>query len=271
MSLGTKILLLILALTLGLSGAVIWLVTASVTAHETERARAAIGQTVRFFVDNIRVRHRQIQREVRLVMEEPNHRALLEQVGSSRDDAEAHRYVLAQLRDEIFGRTVQTILTADGVEPAFHVLLDDFGDLLLTTAGDDPALAAGLGGVSWPFEPVIEHSPLEPQRRYVWAGGQLYLAYGVPLSVEIAPPADGSDPAEPATHALYCGTRVDDAWVRRMVGPSSLVSRQKWKLYSLTGAIPPPIPSKHWSRAVILGRSSLVWAKGCWPTTPASH
>ncbi|MCP4250448.1 MAG: adenylate/guanylate cyclase domain-containing protein [bacterium] len=237
MSLGTKILLLILALTLGLSGLVIWLVTASVTSHETDRARAAIGQTIRFFMDNIRDRHRQIQREVRLVMEEPNHRALLEQIGSSADDVEAHRFVLAQLRDEIFGRTVQTILTTDDAGPAFHVLLDDFGDVLLTTAGDDTALAADLGGVSWPFEPVIEHGSLEQQRRYVWAGGQLYLAYGVPLSVEIAQPADEGGPAEPATHALFCGTRVDDAWVRRMVGlaEQAAVPLDGW--FTIDGAV----------------------------------
>lgn len=220
MSLGTKILALTLALTLGLSGAVLWTVTAGITAQETRRAQAAIGQTIRLVTDRIESRHRQIQREVQLVLQEPGYRAELERVGHVADpDDEEARFALNQLRSYVFGVTIQTILSADGVRPAFHVLLTDEGDALLAHATADDALDDPLiSDVEWPFKAVVTHEPLSRQRRYVWLRGGLYEAFGVPLSVGIEPPSDEDGPRPPASHAYFCGDRVDDAWLDAMFG-----------------------------------------------------
>lgn len=220
MSLGTKILVLTLALTLGLSGAVLWTVTAGITAQETRRAQAAVGQTIRLVTDRIESRHRQIQREVQLVLQEPGYRAELERLGYAADpDDEEARFALNQLRSYVFGVTIQTILSADGVPPAFHVLLNDEGDALLAHATVDDALNDPLiADVKWPFQAVVAHEPLDRQRRYVWLRGGLYLAFGVPLSVGIEPPSEGDGPRPPASHAYFCGDRVDDAWLDAMLG-----------------------------------------------------
>ena len=124
MQLGDKVLVLTLAITLGLSGTVVWVVSSNITEHETQRAHAAIQHALSSYFDRIDVLHKtSIARTVRLLMEGPQERALLEQIEFG--DDKSKQFALAQLREEIFGRMVQKEVEARGIAPAFHLLLND--------------------------------------------------------------------------------------------------------------------------------------------------
>ena len=78
MRLGTKILLVTLAITLGLAGVIVWVVTREVTAHETERAQADIRRAVSDYFERIESLHGTVYSIVHLVLEDPHNRAQLE-------------------------------------------------------------------------------------------------------------------------------------------------------------------------------------------------
>src|SRR5689334_24971083 len=118
MRLGTKILLLILAATVGLSGTVIWLVTRDVTAREVDGARHTIKWAVSGYFHSVDERHQQDTRLVHLILEDPKLRAQLAQVEEGNPEQEL--LAQTQLADKIFGETLQTELTHGGIAPAFH-------------------------------------------------------------------------------------------------------------------------------------------------------
>src|SRR5688572_9144248 len=125
MRLGTKILLLILAITLGLAGMVIWVVTRAVTQRETKRAGADIKRTVTDYFTGVEEMHLRNARIVRLLLGDPKSRAELFRLESA--DAESKAFAVAQLRDEIIGRAVQTefsLLDAGQIAPAFHAIVN---------------------------------------------------------------------------------------------------------------------------------------------------
>src|SRR5205823_1683522 len=100
MRLGTKILLLTLSATIGLSGTVIWLVTRDVTARETDRARHTIKWAVSGYFSSVDERLERDSRLVTLSMQEPQYRA---QLGQLEEGApEEQRFAAAQLADQIF-------------------------------------------------------------------------------------------------------------------------------------------------------------------------
>ena len=70
MRLGTKILLLTLAATVGLSGTVIWLVTRDVTAREIDRARHTIKWAVSGYFQCVEERHQRDARLAHLLLED---------------------------------------------------------------------------------------------------------------------------------------------------------------------------------------------------------
>src|SRR6267378_1695988 len=102
MRLGTKILLLTLAATVGLSGTVIWLVTRDVTARETDRARRTIKWAVSGYFASVDERLIRDARLVNLLMHETPNRAQLSRLeeGAADDKPFAQR----QLADEICGK-----------------------------------------------------------------------------------------------------------------------------------------------------------------------
>src|SRR5439155_1929121 len=105
MRLGTKILLLTLAATVGLSGTVIWLVTRDVTAREIDRARHTIKWAVSGYFQSVEERHQRDARLAHLLLEDQNVRPQI--LNLEEEDAETRQYAQGQLVDEIFPRTVQ--------------------------------------------------------------------------------------------------------------------------------------------------------------------
>src|SRR5215212_7434535 len=102
MRLGTKILLLTLAATVGLSGTVIWLVTRDVTARETDRARHTIKWAVSGYFDSVDDRLLRDARLVNLLMHETANRVQLSRLEEAA--AAVQPFVQQGFADEICGK-----------------------------------------------------------------------------------------------------------------------------------------------------------------------
>ena len=204
MRISTKILLLMLLITLGLSAAVSLIVTLNVTHYETDRADAQISAAIQSYRSRLTERHEQIIRIVQALLEAPAQRSLLQ----AADDADPPS--LEQLKLEVFGRNIQTELQSRDGAPAFHVLLNAASaanEPVLATAIGDPQLDSFLASkkVYWPSEPVLANRPVT---QYVATPLGLYLAMAVPLHTQLN---------EAATHAYFVGFKVDDQFVRQQL------------------------------------------------------
>jgi len=177
MRLGTKILLMMLLITVGTSATLAWIVTLNVTRYETRRADERITAAIERYVSQLEDRHRQVDRIVRALLEAPATRSQLQAADESQDPAARE-----QLRQEILGRTVQTELDSPEGAPAFHVLVNQAGEVLLVSAQQDPTLEKTLVSdrIHWPVDPVI-NAGNKLVRYYVWTSAGLFLAMGVPL------------------------------------------------------------------------------------------
>ena len=203
MRIGTKILLLMLLITVGACATVSWIVTLNVTSYETERANDQILLAIGNYIRHLNERHAQIIRIVQALLEAPAQRSLLQAADDSTDTASRE-----QLRQEVFGRDVQTELASQDGEPQFHVLLNQANELLLTSAAHDPALQAFLSSpqVRWPVDAVL--AAAKPVIQYIATPSGLFVAMGVPLHAQLN---------EAPTHAYFVGFRVDDNWVRKQL------------------------------------------------------
>src|SRR6476660_819944 len=206
MRLGTKILLLILAATVGLSGTVIWLVTRDVTAREIDRARHTIKWAVSGYFESVVERLVRDARLVNLLMHETENRVQLSRLEEGTLDEKP--FAQRQLSDEICGRLIQGELTFAGISPAFHVILNGRGDLRVVRTADDTGLAKALATQSWPQDDVLSSNPLNPVRKYLWINNSLYLVMGVPIHMN-----QGDEPS----HAYLVGYRVDDQWLGKLL------------------------------------------------------
>lgn len=206
MRLGTKVLVLTMAVTLGLSSIIIWVITTDATTYEGERAYATIDYVIRDYFDRIDSLGNRIQSVVRMVMEDAHYRAEIGRLEFAA--AESREFAVAQLSEEVFGRILQTELKEDDIAPAFHVLLNEDGDVLLATADSDPSLSQQLasGSMDWKTATVVEEDLRV--RQYVWLADRLYLAFGIPLRTEMR---------EPPTHAYFVGFEVDERWNERLL------------------------------------------------------
>src|SRR5947209_19845984 len=126
MRLGTKILLLMLLITIGTSATLAWIVTLNVTRYETRHADEKITQAIDRYVTQLADRHRQIDRIVRALLEAPAPRSQLQAADESGDPAARE-----QLKQEVLGRTVQTELESPDGNPSFNVLVNLAGVVLL--------------------------------------------------------------------------------------------------------------------------------------------
>src|SRR5690348_5578685 len=104
MRLGTKILLVTLAITLGLAGLIIWVVTRDLTDHETQRARADIARAVSDYFQQIDALHDEAEGYVRVLMEDPQNSAQLEALSNDEPSAREHFKLL-------FGEVLQSYLS----------------------------------------------------------------------------------------------------------------------------------------------------------------
>jgi serine phosphatase RsbU (regulator of sigma subunit) len=204
MTLGTKILLLMLLITVGTSATLAWIVTMNVTFYETRRADERISTAIGRYVSQLEDRHRQVAKIVRALLEAPATRSQLQAADESGDPSARE-----QLKQEILGRTVQTELESPEGAPAFHVLVNQAGEVLLAAAMGDVELERTLVGkkIHWPVDPVISTRG-GLIRYYVSTPAGLFLAMGVPLHTQLD---------ELPSHAYFVGFRVDDQWVRRQL------------------------------------------------------
>lgn len=230
MRFGTKILLLTLAITIGLSGVVVWVVTDRITSSEDERAHREIRRAIRDYTDEIDRTRKWGLRTVRLLLEDPQIRAYLQQLDEV--GPEGAPEAVAQIRDEIFARTLQTELNRGGLEPAFHVLANRRGKVLALAANaalDEPARTR-LESLQWPAQQVLDSREL--QSIYVQLEGRLFLTFGIPLRVEI-----GDD----WTLAYFVAYEINDAWVKALLAresdtPLRVVVRLEGKTIARTAA-----------------------------------
>jgi serine phosphatase RsbU (regulator of sigma subunit) len=215
MRLGTKILLMMLVITIGASTIVGWMISRTLTNYETDRANEQISRTIARYLRHLDERHQQISRVVRAMLEAPAQRSLLQAA-----DDPADRASREQLKQEVFGRDVQSELQSAEGAPAFHVLANAANEPLLVSSTDD-ALAPLLSfdKVNWPVEAVL-HSGAKPVMRYVATSAGMFLAMGVPLRTQLN---------EPPSHAYFVGFRVDDFWVRQqLLSDRSAVPLEGW-------------------------------------------
>ncbi len=104
MRLGTKILILTLAITLALAGLIVWVVTRDLTAHETDRAQSDIRRAVSDYFERIESLHAEDFRLVTLLMEDPQNGAQLEALDAGDELAREHFKLL-------FEDVLQTVLS----------------------------------------------------------------------------------------------------------------------------------------------------------------
>src|SRR4051812_15266488 len=152
MRLGTKILLLMLLITLGSSAAVAWIVTLNVTSYETRRANEQISLAINRYIVHLDDRHHQIDKVVRALLEAPVQRSQLQAA-----DDPADTPAREQLKLEVFGRNVQTEPTSHEGSPAFHVLVNQANEIIVSLASAGPDLEKMLASdkLRWPLEPVL--------------------------------------------------------------------------------------------------------------------
>jgi serine phosphatase RsbU (regulator of sigma subunit) len=204
MRIGTKILLLMLAITVGTSAAVAWIVTISVTRYETDRANDQISLAIAGYVRHLDDHYQQVNRIVRAMLEAQFPRSLVQ---ASDDPAGAS--ARAQLKLEVLGHDVQAELASPEVSPAFHVLANQANEVLVVAAPDDPKLESAISSdvMRWPVDAVLDGQS-KPVIQYVYTHEGLFLAMGVPLRTLLE---------EPPSHAYFVGFRINDEWVRRQL------------------------------------------------------
>src|SRR3954469_14056526 len=152
MRLGTKILLLMLLITLGSSAAVSWIVTLNVTAYETRRANDEISLAIKHYIAHLDDRHHQIDKVVRALLEAPVQRSQLQAADDPADTASRE-----QLKQEVFGRNVQIELTSREGSPGFHVLVNQANEVIVSLAAAGPDLEKMLASdkLRWPGDAVL--------------------------------------------------------------------------------------------------------------------
>src|SRR3984957_12587923 len=181
MRLGTKILLLMLAITIGSSAIVTWIVTLRITKYESDNANDQISLAINRYLRQLDVHYQQINYVVQALLGDSEPRSLLQ--AADLGDAAAR----AQLGEEVFGHNVQAELQSQGATPAFHVLTNLAHEVVLVSVPDadvrfDRLLAEQAA--NWPVDDVIS-SRNRPVIRYVSAGGKLFLAMGIPLREQL--------------------------------------------------------------------------------------
>jgi class 3 adenylate cyclase len=210
MRFGTKILLLTLTITVGLSAVVAIVVTRRISAREIERADRMTLRAIEDYADRIADRALVTRRFAQLLLEEPEVRAYLEQIDSAATGAQpADPATVAQLREEIFGRILQTELAFKSVAPAFHVLVNRRGNVVLIADPEahESNLSAALRDVRWPYEVVTERG--ESPQLHLVGGDQLYHVFSVPARIELGDAWD---------FAYFAGYPMNDAWLRAFAG-----------------------------------------------------
>jgi serine phosphatase RsbU (regulator of sigma subunit) len=221
MRLATKILLLMLLITIGSSAIITWLLTMRVTKYETQRANDQISLAIDRYHKQLDLRYLVVSVKVRTILEDSEPRSYLQ-----RADDPAGIAARAQLREEVIGNTLESELESLGEKPAFHVLVNMSHEVLLVrSTSADQALekAVNADAGNWPVDEVI--AAKSHLMRYEALNGKLYLTMGIPVREQLA---------ELPTHAYFVGFLIDDAWVtgqlvgEHLAGDSTIVPLAAW-------------------------------------------
>ncbi|MGH7178121.1 MAG: hypothetical protein ACREJC_12135, partial [Tepidisphaeraceae bacterium] len=178
MRLGTKILLLTLAITLGLSGLVAWSVTSEITRYETARARTEIERAIAGFDDRLNFEQGRIANAVSSQMDDSQNRSQLQPLEEG--DDESRLSVRTNIEQYVFGDVIASELGASGGAPAFQALLNERGTLLVAYSADS-GLSAALRTqrIEWPVAQALDTDART--RRYVLVAARLYIIFAVPV------------------------------------------------------------------------------------------
>jgi serine phosphatase RsbU (regulator of sigma subunit) len=202
MGIGTKILVLMLLMTIGSSGLVAWIVTLSVTHYETDRQDHQISLAIGRYVRQLDEHCQEISHLVQVLMGDPTMRSLLEAA-----DDPGNESARQQLKQEVFGRDMQRELASPRGTPSFHVLIDLAGEVVMVSTPTEPdgqlEHLLSSTAIHWPVDSVI-NSDARAAIQYVATPQGLFVAMGIPLREELD---------QPPTHAYFVGFHVDDAWV----------------------------------------------------------
>jgi class 3 adenylate cyclase len=272
MRFSTKIMLLTLAITVGLGAIVVIVVRTQVKARETNRARAAIDASADIYFERLEARQREAAAIVRLLLEDPNNKALLDQIAPDASP-EDRRNAQEQFK-YVFGTVLQTELQNESDAPAFHALVDGRGRTQVATAGDSRSLDSLILSmpVNWAIDDVLG-SPTNV-RQYLLIDGALYLAFGVPLR---------QTRGEPPNFGYFCGFSVTNDWLNRLLGtehdeaavttwfivdgklvasgtnrPTQLGSRGEKIMSAMAGRVPHDKPVRRASVALDIDGESLI-------------
>jgi adenylate cyclase len=226
MRFATKILIFTLAITLSLAAIVVVAVTVTITRAETARARRSIDATFRQYDARLDARAVKIRSDVEKITGEPETRAYLSELQEAGDRVSVE--TKTHLHEELLGRVLQTELTDpqnSQVVPAFHVLADARGRVLLVKA-NDAAAESVLARLPWPVEPVLDRDV--PPRFYVELRPRLHVVIGVPVRVALN---------EPATIAYFVAYEINDAWLDAVAGAADLRVLIQWDRRTLARSV----------------------------------
>src|ERR1043165_635988 len=133
MRLGTKVLLLTLTVTLGLSGVVLWAVTSRITARETAAARENIREAMSKYDERLARLHEKIALIVHELISEPVRREYLDRFESEKPDDP--RIAAEQFHENFLGKDIPTELGNDP-KPSFQSIQNAAGDTRVAVASD---------------------------------------------------------------------------------------------------------------------------------------
>lgn len=192
-----------LLITIGTSAALAWLVTLNVRRYETRRADQRISEAIARYVTQLEDRHRQVQRIVVAMLEAPASRSQLQAADESQDPSARE-----QLKQEILGRNVQTVLSESEI-PAFQVIVNLAREVVVAVAPGDAKLEGMVASdqLHWPVDTVVNTSD-RPVSYYVSTPAGLFLAMGVALHTQFD---------QSPSQAYFVGYRIDDDWIRRQL------------------------------------------------------
>jgi len=218
MRLGHKVLVLTLGITLVLSGAIVWLVTAQVTALETRRARAAIDRSIAEYSRSLELNHARIEAAARERFEETQVRALFERVDFAESE-EQRRLALGQFTGYFFTDPNEVArYNFEDFPPAFFLMINEAGEVLATVATGDSALADRLGSFASAL-PSVQDLSERSARLYIHdpsVAGESFGGHYLVLGVGIR-----SILSEPPTHGLFVGFKLTRDFAARLFGAAA--------------------------------------------------
>jgi serine phosphatase RsbU (regulator of sigma subunit) len=189
---------MMLAITIGCSAIVSWIVTLSVSSYETRRADEQISQAIVHYLHHLDERDRHLRLIVQVLLESQTPRSLLHEASANHDVGSKTDFT-----DEFLRREVPTELEGPFGQPAFQLIVNEAGEFVTafsaTTSG-----SVAFEAIKWPVDETLA-SVDRPVTTYARTSTGLAMVLGVPLRTEInQPPGD----------AYFVGYEMNDGWFK---------------------------------------------------------